>query len=87
MADEWEGRDDWSSIENDLWENAFSGEALDDPYLQALYEAAYFEFDLSSADINFLRDSLDSYLQDNYGVIFDDVFDWEAYREAYGEAA
>ena len=29
-------------------------------------------------------DALSDYIMDEYGIDFDDIFDWDAYREWYG---
>lgn len=78
----------WSETEKDLWQDAFeSVGAFDDRYAQTLFNAGYFETDYSSDERSAIRDRLSEYLMDEYGVDFDDVFDWEAWREAYGEGA
>lgn len=83
--DEWEGRDDWSRFENQLWEDMAEGtDFLNDPYLQALYEASFFEFGQSPGATATIRDALYVYMENEYNVNFDDIFDWEAWREAYG---
>ena len=57
-----------------------------DPWVQNLYDAALFEHDISTADRSAILTSLRDYMWDEYGVDFDDVFDWEGFREAYDSA-
>jgi hypothetical protein len=88
MAHEWaEGRD-WSDFEMDMYERmAHDTDALDDPMMQSMFDLAYFDQDVSHDIRENAREWLDEYIADEYGFDFDDWFDWEAWREAYGEAA
>lgn len=83
--DDWEFiPNGWTNSEQDMWQNVTEGTgALNDEVAQALFNEAYFNFDLSSDQIGAIRDALDGYMMDQYGLDFDEVFDWEAYREAY----
>lgn len=74
--------DDFSSAEDALWFDAF-GEGFEDSHAQALYHAAYFEMEYSGDALQAIRDELKDYLQEYYDIDFDEVFDWEAWREAY----
>lgn len=67
-------------------EMPISNEAFNDGFVQNLYDMALFNSDLSTEEHAYAMDSLKEYLWDEYGVDFDDVFDWEDYREHY-EAA
>ena len=79
---------DWSSAERDLWAGAFEPiGAFTDTHAQALFNAGYFETEYSKEERSAIRDELSDYLMDAYGYDFDEIFDWEAWREAYGEAA
>lgn len=81
----WEPRDDWSRLENQLWmDMGENTDVLNDRYLQAVYEAAYFDQNVPHNDRIYLREQLTILLRDEYGLNFDDIFDWEAWREAYG---
>lgn len=75
----------WSNTEHFLWDSAF-GE-FNDPTAQALFHAGYFDQDYTTAERAAIRAELDRYLDDEYDIDFDDVFDWESWRESYGEAA
>lgn len=82
------GMDDWSEIEFQLFDNmAGHNEAMyEDRWIQTLYDAALFEHDVSSADRTAILGSLRDYMWDEYGMDFDDVFDWDGFREAYDSA-
>lgn len=86
--DEWEFLPDgWSSYEKEAWAGSLGSlGSNDDRVAQALFNEGYFNFDLPSDQINAIRDALDDYLFENYGIDFNDIFDWEAYREAYSDA-
>lgn len=78
--------DDWSELEFRLFdEMAGPNDAMyEDWRVQAMYEAAMWNWDISTEDRVAIRNELHDYLWDEYGVDFNEVFDWEAYREAYG---
>jgi hypothetical protein len=82
------GMNDWSYVEFGLFDSMASGNMplYNDPYAQNLYDAALFDHDISSGDRAIVLDSLRDYMWDEYGVDFDDVFDWGGYREAYDNA-
>lgn len=75
--------DSWSDNEKQLWEpfaNAFN-----DSHAQSLFDAAYFSDDYTPDERKAVREALDSYLSDTYGYDFDEMFDWETWREGYEE--
>ena len=80
--------DDWSYVEFGLFDQMAGGYQpfYEDRQLQALYDSALFNHDVSSDDRAAIIEGLRDYMWDEYGVDFDDVFDWEAYREAYDSA-
>ena len=82
---------EWGETESRLYEELISetGESAlaDDRIFQALYDEAMFNFDLSHQDRVDILDTMRDYAWDEYGIDFDDVFDWEAYREAYDSVA
>lgn len=83
------GLNEWSSeIEFRLFEDMAGHDPrmYTDPWVQNLYDAALFEHDISKQDRAEILRELENYLRDEYGVIFDDVFDWESFREAYDNA-
>lgn len=79
---------EFGQLEDYLWDDAF-GETFSDPVAEALFHEAYFVRDssFSPEELGAIRDSLTEYLRDEYGIDFDDVFDWDAWREAYGDVA
>lgn len=81
---DWDEFLDWSDTESQLFEDMAHGtDALDDPLLQALYNAAYFDMDLHGRELNAVREALHDYVLDQYDFDFAEFFDWEAWREAY----
>lgn len=79
------GMNDWSSVEFSLYDTAVGNNpgAFEDTFTQALYDTALFNFDIDANERAIVLDALRDRMWDEYGVDFDDVFDWEAYREAY----
>lgn len=78
MAKEME---DWSDNEFAL----FSGlnmppEAEDDRFIQMLFDIVYFSPDENYVVREASRTALIDMLWNDYGVIFEEAFDWEAYR-------
>ena len=57
--------------------------AFNDPFVQNLYDMALFSHDLGYEEHVYSVESLRYYLLDEYGIDFDDVFDWGDYRELY----
>lgn len=83
------GLNEWSSgIEFRLFAEMAGHDTrmYNDPWIQNLYDASLFEHDVSSSDRSAILNSLRDYMWDHYGVDFDDVFDWEGFREAYDSA-
>lgn len=74
---------DWTSAEASLFEDMF-GDEFNDRTAQALYHAGYFDKEYDGDQRAAIRENLDSYLMDTYGIDFSDSFDWEKWREAYG---
>lgn len=75
----------WSNSAAEMFYKTFGDfNVFEDPTAQALYEDAYFNFGASTRHINDVRDTLDDYLTQTYGINFDEWFDWEEYRERYG---
>ncbi len=75
----------FGQLESALYDEAFGADFYD-PTAQALYHEAYFNRGVwEPEELSAIRESLNSYLIDNYGIDFDAVFDWDAWREAYGQ--
>lgn len=79
----------WSDTERSLYQNAFEPVgAYQDMTAQALYNEGYFNRDINHDARMAIRESLDAYMADVYGVNFQEIFDWDTWREAYeGESA
>lgn len=75
----------WSEDEANLYDELVSGnpEIAGDHQLQFLYNEALFDMELSPPDRQIVLDLLEEYLWDEYNIDFDDVFDWDAYRDWY----
>lgn len=82
----------WSATEHDLYDGLTGGDPdiAGDQYLQALFDSAMF----SGPDGDGIHggggpardavyDALVDYLDREYGIDFDDVFDWEGYENWY----
>lgn len=80
------GMNEWSSLtEFRLFDDLAGHDSrmFNDPWVQNLYDAALFDYDVSRPDRVAILETLRDYMWDNYGVDFDDAFDWEGFREAY----
>lgn len=82
------GMNEWSYIEFGMFDQMAAGNMAlyNDSFAQNLYDGALFNHDVSSQDRSAIMNALRDYMWDEYGMDFDDVFDWEAYREAYDNA-
>ena len=83
------GINEWSSLtEFRLFDDLVGPHQrmFNDPMMQNLYDAALFDYDISKQDRSGFLRSLRDYMWDEYGVDFDDAFDWESFREAYDRA-
>lgn len=83
------GLNEWSSLtEFRLFEDMAGHDPrmYNDPWIQNLYDVALFNHDVSSSDRAAILSELRDRMSDEYGVEFDDVFDWEGFREAYDSA-
>ena len=58
----------------------------EDQWVQTLYDAALFDHDVASSDRSIILNQLRDYMWDEYGMDFDNVFDWDGFREAYDNA-
>lgn len=74
---------DWSANASTLYTNSFALlPSFEDPIAQRLYNEAYHNRSLSSDERVRFRENLNSYLLDTYGIDFNRVYDWEAFRDA-----
>lgn len=82
--------DDWDPEESALFERLMgddSNDANGDTYLQELFDAAMFHPEAGPSERQAAYDELIEYLRDEYDIDFEDIFDWEDYREWYDNAA
>jgi hypothetical protein len=76
----------WDQDETELWIDLTAGTigAERDPELQSLFDDAMFNPDLSREERQEAYEMMIDYMWEAYALDFEDVFDWEAYREYYG---
>jgi len=84
MSGPWDYASDFGNVENYLWQDAFGGE-FHDPVAEALFHEAYFVRDSSFSpdELSAIRDNLQAYMVDEYGINFAEEFDWQTWREGY----
>lgn len=78
---------EWDRAEQQMWDDltADSPQAHDSLEAQLMFDVGYFEPDLwtdSDIDLQEIHDSLAEYLEE-FGIDFDQDFDYDAYREWY----
>jgi hypothetical protein len=85
MAGDYEIPGEWYSQEVSLFVDLLSGdpEGFGDTYLQRLFDMAMFEEDISRDDREDAYQAMVDYLWSEYGIDFEDAFDWEDYRAWY----
>jgi len=76
----------WDQDETELWIDLTAGTVgmERDPELQSLFDDAMFNPDLDADERAEAYEMMIDYMWEAYGLDFEDVFDWEAYREYYG---
>lgn len=86
----------WGDAEDDLFIGALENvgdqgkayEMLNDEWLQFLYHESLFDREnMSTAERANVYESLEAYVLEEYGIDFSEIYDWEAYREAYDTAS
>ena len=79
---------EWYGIEESLFLDMIFDDPIiaNDAYLQVLFDQAMFDPDIAPDDREDSYNALVEYLWDEYGLDFEDVFDWEDYREWYENA-
>lgn len=84
--DEWAEGLGWSSTEERLFEDigARNENIFGDDLLQQAFDIGWFDMNVSTEYREAARDYVVEWLDTEYGIAFDDVFDWDAWREAYG---
>jgi hypothetical protein len=81
----YETPDDWDNSENRIWDQLVSGDEWmgGDPVLQELFDTSFLNPDVTTDERRDAYDELVEYMWNEYGVDFEDVFDWEDYRVYY----
>lgn len=70
----------WDMAEHDQ-------DLLYDDTFELLVHSAMFDMELSAENRAALYEAMTEYLEDNYDLIFEEIFDWEDYRDWYDSAA
>jgi len=85
MADKFDYFSEFNLTEQYLWDSTV-GE-IRDPTAEALFHEAYFvkDSEYNPSELRAIREALQDYLEDNYGIDFNDQFDWETWRASYAE--
>lgn len=80
---------DWGRNKSALWSDATKryNDIGYDRDAQALYDAALYDFRGDPEARKAILDNLKDYIADRYGVDWDDIFDWEDYRNNYDATA
>jgi hypothetical protein len=75
----------WSDEEALLYDDMLNGNPsiAGDAQLQFLYQEALYDLELSPMDRAIVQEMLTDYMYEQYGLVFDDIFDWDGYREWY----
>lgn len=85
---QWEAPDHWDDSEAEMFQDLVDAnpQIADNDTVELYFHTAYFDTDtgLTQAELDVVRDELHDYLYEEYGIEWDDVFDWEAFREWYG---
>lgn len=78
--------DQFSNSEYAFWYETthLSPEAYSDVYAQNMFHEAFFNFENENEARGAVQEILEDYLWEEYELDFDELFDWEGYREWYG---
>jgi hypothetical protein len=80
-------------LESELWENALAELPFDvqerilaDPFVEAFYHEAFWDWDLAGDTRADVYENFIAYMEDEYGVEWEEIFDWDDWRQAYDDA-
>lgn len=78
----------WDREQGDLYDDLVGSNPViaSDNNLQFLYQEALYDLDLRPHERAVVLEALEEYLWEEYGINFDDVFDWEGYKAWYENA-
>lgn len=86
---EWDPIDRWqrNRTKSGLWQHEFgtNPDVLRDPIAQQYFELGFLDRKVGGRTRKEYRRQFKEYMQDRYGINFDREFDWEAWRELYGD--
>lgn len=81
-------------IESDLWERALAEMPEDvasrvagDPFAESFYHEAMWNWDLAGDTRADMYENFVTYMEEYFGVEWEDVFDWDDWRGAYDAQA
>ncbi len=84
----------WEDIEQDLWDRALSeipdataSRIASDPFAASFYHEAMWNWDIAGDTRADMYQNFVSYMEDYYGVEWEEVFDWDDWRSAYDSQA
>lgn len=79
---------DWSDRQENLFETMAHRDAdiLNDEMLQQVFHVGFFDFDVDHDTRVAAREWVAEYVENEYGFLIDEYFDWEAWREMYGDS-
>ena len=85
MPGDYDVPDDWYSTEETLWEILVGADSElgNDQQLQDLFDVAMFDPQATPEERAAAYEDLVSTLWEEYGIDFEDIFDWEDYRDWY----
>jgi hypothetical protein len=78
---------DWSDRQEQLFERMAHQDAdiLNDEMLQQVFNVGFFDFDVDHDTRVAAREWVSEYVEAEYGFLLEEYFDWEAWREMYGD--
>lgn len=84
--DDWADGLGWSDFQERLFEDVAQDQnsILDDDLFKQAFDVGWFDQDASSAYREAAREYVVEWLYQEHGIEFDEVFDWDAWRENYG---
>ena len=75
----------WSDAQEHLFQDiALNDDLLNDAVLQQAFDIGWFSPDVDTEYREAAREYVIEWLDQEYGIEFDAVFDWDAWRENYG---
>ena len=83
----WEPVDDWNRTRRGMWAHNFgeNPDVLQDKIAQRYFEMGYLDRKVGGRTRREYRRQFDEYMKSRYDIDFGRVFDWDAWRELYGD--